>query len=119
MVTDSDEPPPSKVFVSDHGGPDAYTCFFEDDGVTGYFYLSDARRRAIVKHLQIYDDSASLGVREEDVSIEWSRDHSKCAVMIWGSIRGIFDVVQGRELAVLIDGRYTPPITDADWLQGF
>ena len=73
-----------KVFVEDSGGPENYIGFFEDDGTTGYLYVTDRRRKEIVRHLQIYVNSSDLGVSENDVQVVWSKDGKKCGVRIWG-----------------------------------
>ena len=122
MVNIPEEPHDSeevRVFVSDDGGPEEYAAFFEDDGETGYLYVSDRRKAEIVQHLQIYKTSQALGVEEKDVSVVWSRDGSKCGVLIWGGMRGIIDVVNKREGRILVENRTTPPINDPEWLNGF
>ena len=108
-----------KVFVSDSGGPDGYVGFFEDDGTTGYLYVSDRNRKEIICHLQIYINSADLHVSENDVQVVWSKDGKKCGVRIWGGMRGIIDVERGQEGRVFVDSRETPAISDSEWLSGF
>jgi hypothetical protein len=108
-----------KVFVGDDSGPNEYACFFEDDGVTGYLYLSDRSKGEIIKHLQIYANSAQLNVTENDVRVVWSRDGSKCGVRIWGEMRGIIDIRNGVEGRAFLENRSSPPIRDRDWLNGF
>ena len=109
----------AKVFVSDEGGPDAYVGFFEDDGSTGYLYISDRRKREVVEHLQIYTDSPGLNVDEKDVRVIWSHDGTKCAVVIWGGIRGVIDLANSKQGRAFMDSRNTPPISDMEWLAGF
>lgn len=108
-----------KVFVADQSGPDEYTAFFEDDGETGYLYVSDRRKNEIVQHLQIYNDSAALNVSQDDVHVIWSEDGTKCGVVIWGGLRGIIDLAKGTEGRVFIESRDTSPIADPEWLRGF
>lgn len=109
----------SIVFVGDESGPEEYVAFFEDDGETGYLYLSDRRTHEIIRHLQVYNDSAKLGVQEEDVRVIWSLNHEKCGVSIWGGMRGIIDVRNHCEGRAMVEDRGTPPISDVSWLQGF
>lgn len=109
----------AKVFVGDSTGPDEYACFFEDDGESGYLYVSDRRKNEIIRHLQIYTNSAALGVRDADVQVVWSSDGKKCGVLIWGGMRGVIDLEKGREGRVLLESRATPPIGDSEWLSGF
>lgn len=108
-----------KVFVADESGPEEYVGFFEDDGETGYLYVSDCKKNRIVQHLQIYVNSAELGVEEKDVRVVWSKNGKKCGVLIWGGMRGIIDLGSHREGRVFVEGRDTAPIDDAEWLEGF
>jgi hypothetical protein len=108
-----------KVCVGDASGPGEFVGFFEDDGVVGCLYVSDRRSNKIVKQLQIYRDSAKLKVREADVEVVWSKDGTKCGVMIWGGMRGIIDLKKNLEGRILLDGRNTPAIDDLEWLRGF
>jgi hypothetical protein len=109
----------AKVFVGDTAGPDEFAGFFEDDGETGYLYVSDRCSSEIVKHLQIYKDSTKLNVREEDVEVVWSKDGTKCGIRIWGGMRGIIDLKRNLEGRIMLDGRDTPAIDNPDWLRGF
>jgi len=108
-----------KVFAGDVDGPEEYVGFFEDDGETGYLYVSDRAKGQIAQYVQVYRGSETLGVEEDDVRVVWSRDRTKCGVMIWGGMRGIIDVVNKREGRALILTRDTPPIGDPEWLYGF
>jgi hypothetical protein len=108
-----------QVFVSDTEGPDKFVGFFEDDGVTGYLYVSDRSSNEIIKHLQIYRDSAKLDIREEDVKVQWSKDGTKCGVLIWGGMRGIIDLKNNIEGRILVTEKRTPEIKDKEWLSGF
>lgn len=108
-----------RIFVSDTSGPEGYIGFFEDDGETGCLYVSDRRNRKIVQHLQIYNKSIQLRVQETDIGVIWSRDGSKCAVRIWGCMRGIIDLGNKREGRAFIESRDTKPIDASDWLEGF
>jgi hypothetical protein len=92
---------------------------FEDEGQTGYLYVYDANTATVLNHLHIYDRRILLEVSKEDIRVLWSADESKCAVQIWGRIRGIIDLKKKREGRVWLENRATPGITDKDWLQGF
>jgi len=107
-----------KVFVSDNSGPENYVCFFEDDGETGYLYVSDRSARKVVKHLQLYANAQELNVREEDVRVGWASDGLKCGVVIWSGLRGVIDLENG-DVAAFITSRNTPPLKDPKWLSGF
>ena len=108
-----------KVLVADDSGPEEYTCFFEDDGETGYLYVSDRSERAIIRHLQIYTNSAQLNITKDDVRVVWSSNGKKCGVLIWGEMRGIIDIGKGIEGRAFLESRRSPPIRDAVWLEGF
>lgn len=108
-----------RLFVGDVSGPEDYTGFFEDDGETGYLYVSDQRSKQIAKHLLIYDDAQAINPRPEDVTVVWSRDGSKCGVKIFNEMRGIIDIRNDIEGRAKMTDRDSPPINDPDWLQGF
>jgi hypothetical protein len=108
-----------KIFVGDQRGPESYVGFFEDDGETGYLYVSDRSTKQIIQQLQIYVNSAQLRVEPEDVRVVWSKNGTKCGVLIWGGMRGIIDLERNREGRAFVDSRTTPPIDDAEWLGGF
>ena len=107
------------IIVGDSSGPEDYLGVFEDNGETGYLYVSDRTTYEVLQHLQIYTCSGTLGVKEEDVEVIWSRDGSKCGVSIWGGIRGIIDVKRKLEGRAFLESRSTPPIDDTIWLEGF
>lgn len=108
----------SGEFVIDAEGPRGVFGVFEDDGKTGYLYLYKIDG-GIARHLHLYDRSLGLSVHEQDVSVIWSSDLTKCGVTIWGKMRGIIDLVSGREGRVWLEDRRTPGIGDAKWLEGF
>ena len=108
-----------KVFVSDTDGPEEYNGFFEDDGDTGYLYVSDRREKKIVQHLQIYVNSPDLSVNESDVEVVWSTDGTRCGVRIWGALRGVIDVRFGTQARAFVTSRDSDPIHAAEWSAGF
>lgn len=108
-----------RVFVSDTDGPEEYAGFFEDDGDTGYLYVSDRREKNIVQHLQIYVNSPDLSVNESDVEVVWSTDRTRCGVRIWGALRGVIDVRSGTQARAFVTSRDSDPIHAAEWLAGF
>jgi hypothetical protein len=115
-MSENDE---ARVFVSDVDGPEAFVGFFEDDGETGYLYVSDRRLKKVVRHLQIYNDSRAVAPEESDISVVWSANGKKCAVIIFGGIRGIIDMERGIEGRSFMRDRLSPPIQDQQWLRGF
>jgi hypothetical protein len=108
-----------RVFVGDTEGPDDFACFFEDDGDTGYLYVSNRKLKKVVRHLQVYNDAKAINPQEEDVSVVWSSDGKKCGVIIFNGIRGIIDLERGIEGRSKMTDRSSPPITDPLWLKGF
>ena len=71
-----------------------HTAFFEDDGDTGYFYAMDLTRpeNMIVDAVHIYN-VANVTDRDRDstVSILWSDDGTKCALLINNYAHAAFD----------------------------
>ena len=92
---------------------------FEDAEDTGYFYLSRHMDDGIIDHLHICDHPNALGIVEEDVEVEWSRDETKCGVKIWGRFYGIFDLSASQKIGILVKDRETTPIESVDLLSGF
>lgn len=98
---------------------DGLYCIFEDDGETGYLYLSDHGGEGIIDHLHIYDDPEQIGVTEDDIEVLWSKNQSKCGVKIWGNFYGIFDLDSNKKISITVKGRETEPIIDPALLEGF
>ena len=77
----------------------ANSAFFEDDGDTGYFYAIDLDRieparsdNMILDAVHIYNvATVSDRDRESSLSIVWSDDGMKCALLINGYPHGAFD----------------------------
>lgn len=71
-----------------------YGAFFEDDGETGYFYAVDLQRTEdpIVDAVHIYN-TADVVDRNwpSSLTIIWSEDGMRCALLINGSPHGAFD----------------------------
>ena len=71
-----------------------YSAFFEDDGETGYFYALDLTRSdgMILDAVHIYNVAdVSDRERESTVSIAWSADGMKSALLINGHVHAAFD----------------------------
>jgi hypothetical protein len=115
----NEKPNPMPSFTVDRAGPAGLVGVFEDDGETGYLYVYEPKTRKILRHLHLYDRSANVNVKVEDVRVEWSKDLNKCGVVIWDKMRGIIDLEQQREGRVWIEDRNTPGIADCNWLKGF
>lgn len=115
-TNDNDE---VRVFVGDKDGPEDFAAFFEDDGETGYLYISDRRLKKIVKHLQVYNNAKAINPQERDISVVWSADGKKCGVIIFGGMRGIIDLGRGIEGRSEMRDRLSSPIEDPTWLRGF
>lgn len=106
-------------FIVDAPGPSRLSGVFEDDGETGYLYIYEPGGRGILRHLHIYDDATSLGVREQDVRVIWSSDHGRCAVVVWDGVRGVIDLRSGTEHRSVLDDYHSQPVTEPEWLSGF
>jgi hypothetical protein len=92
---------------------------FEDEGDTGYLYVYSVVASAVQAHVHIYDRSEALQIENDSVDVLWSTDESKCAVRIWGQLRGIIDLRMRKEGRAWLENRDTPGISDAEWLRGF
>lgn len=69
-------------------------AFFEDDGETGYFYALDLTRsdNMILDAVHIYNiANVSDRERESSISIVWSSDGMKCALLINDYAHAAFD----------------------------
>lgn len=108
----------SHEIIVDREGPKGIFGVFEDDGETGYLYIYKPEE-GIQRHLHIYDRVPELNICAEDVRVSWSRDFSKCGVVIWGKMRGIIDLKKGVEGRVWLDSPNSPGIDDPNWLSGF
>lgn len=76
-----------------------FGVFFEDDGKTGYFYAWEFGRtpNPIVDALHIYNVSRVVNAeRPSELSIVWSSDGSKCALLINGYPHAALDFVAKR-----------------------
>ena len=92
---------------------------FEDEGETGYLYVYSVETGTIQSHVHIYDQSAALQITKESVDVLWASDETKCAVSIWGQMRGVIDLRAKKEGRAWLESRDTPGISDKEWLKGF
>ena len=113
------------ISVEDSSGPEGYSAVFEatdgsEEGTPagGYLYIYDVNTGTILRHLEIYN-SPAREVKEKDIQIFWSRDGTKCAVAIWGRMRGAIDLVNNRQVAAPIMNPESPAIADPEWLGSF
>jgi hypothetical protein len=77
-----------------------FSAFFEDDGETGYFYAFDQQRgpeNPIVDAVHIYDvANVTDAHRPSKLSIVWSADGDKCALLINNFPHAAFDFTARR-----------------------
>jgi hypothetical protein len=77
-----------------------FSVFFEDDGDTGYFYARDQQRdpeNSIVDAVHIYNvANVKDGHQPSKLSIVWSVDGSKCALLINNYPHAVFDFTARR-----------------------
>jgi hypothetical protein len=89
----------SDVFVAEDAPDGRYSAFFEDDGETGYFYAVDLSRQdnMILDAVHIYNVANVMDRdRPSTLSIVWSEDGSKCALLINGYPHAAFDFASKR-----------------------
>jgi hypothetical protein len=90
--------PGRNVFVVNDspGGP--YSAFFDDDGEAGYFYAVDLTAdELILDVVPVYDlGSISDSSRKASLSIVWSADGQKCALLLNGAPQAAFDFAAQR-----------------------
>jgi hypothetical protein len=82
------------AFVASDSPNGRWSSFFEDDGETGYFYAWDLELRDnnILDALHIYNVSNVVDRdRPSTVQVVWSREGSKCALLINGYPHAVFD----------------------------
>ena len=91
--------PGDDVFFASDSPAHPHSVSFEDDGETGYFYVLDLSRseNMIVDAMHIYNVS---NVTDRDrpsiLSIVWSGDGLKCALLINGYPHAAFDFLAKR-----------------------
>ena len=71
-----------------------YSCIFEDDGVTGYFYALDRSKteNPIVDAILIYQyTQGNASNRTTELKILWDGFGSKCVLSFDGHLYGMFD----------------------------
>jgi len=105
--------------ISYSRGPSGLFGVFEDDGDTGYLYLYEPANRGVIDHLQIYGPESVSRAEKAQVSVVWSDQGTKCAVMIWGGIQAIIDLESDRRIRCDPLGRDGVGIDRADWIGGF
>lgn len=90
--------PGRNVFVVNDSPTGPYSAFFDDDGEAGYFYAVDlACDSLILDVLPVYDLRIAKGQkRPSSLSIVWSADGQKCALLINGTPHAAFDFAAQR-----------------------
>ena len=89
----------SDVFVAQDAPDGRHSAFFEDDGETGYFYAVDLRPpdNTILDAVHIYNVANVVDRdRPSTLSIVWSEDGAKCALLINGYPHAAFDFAAKR-----------------------
>ena len=89
----------SDVFVAEDAPDGPHSAFFEDDGETGYFYAVDLSRseNTILDAVHIYTVTNVVDRdRPSTLSIVWSEDGTKCALLINGHPHAAFDFAAER-----------------------
>jgi hypothetical protein len=89
----------AKVLLPSDAPGGRYSTFFEDDGETAYFYALDLTRSSdlIVDAVHIYNVASVVDRdRPSVVTIVWSADESKCALLINDYPHAVFDFTAKR-----------------------
>ena len=77
-----------------------FSVFFEDDGETGYFYARDQQKgpeNPVVDAVHIYNvANVTDAHRPSELSIVWSADGAKCALLINNYAHAAFDFAARR-----------------------
>src|SRR5678815_4002694 len=84
----------SEVFVAQDAPDGRYSAFFEDDGETGFFYAVDLGQadNMILDAVHIYNVANVVDRdRPSTLSIVWSEDGLRCALLINSSPHAAFD----------------------------
>ena len=87
------------VFVTEDSPDGRYSAIFEDDGEVGYFYAVDLARtdKMILDAVHIYNVANVVDRdRASSLSIVWSDDGCKCALLINGYPHAAFDFAAQR-----------------------
>ena len=89
--------PGRNVFVVNDSPAGPYSAFFDDDGEAGYFYAVDLTSdNLILDVLPVYEVRSTPGGRPSSLSIVWSADGQKCALLINGMPCAAFDFAAQR-----------------------
>jgi len=90
--------PGRNVFVVNDSPCGPYSAFFDDDGEAGYFYAVDLTADELVLDVVPVYEAASVSEpsRKSSMSIVWSADGQKCALLINGCPHAAFDFAQRR-----------------------
>ena len=90
--------PGRNVFVVNDAPSGPYSAFFDDDGEAGYFYAVDLTSdNLILDVVPVYESAgASEPNRKSSLSIVWSADGQKCALLIDGVPQAAFDFAARR-----------------------
>jgi hypothetical protein len=108
--------PGEKTFAAADAPGGQYSALFEDDGETGYLYAIDLNRtdNVILDAVQIYNVAK---VRDRDrpstLSIEWSNDGLKCALLINSYPHAAFDFASKRGFCRTNFPNFPEPAVDA------
>jgi len=110
--------PDDSSFILSSPGPKGIWAVFEDERVTGWFYLYDSSQKKILRCTHIYNRS-NVAVEADEVDVGWAADESACGLAVFGQFRAF--------LGVSSDLQKRKPIRDADedgiyaedWPSGF
>lgn len=105
-------------FIISSRGPNGVFGVFEDANDTGWLYLFDANRRAILRCLPVYNRS-NVAVEADDVIVTWSKDEETCSVAVWDQMRAFLGISNGVEMKKAVLNRESHGFYTNEWPDGF
>ena len=99
-----------------------WLTIFEDNRETGYMYLCKLDKTGgmdrIVNHLWVYGKIIPSIEEYKEVSLKWSHDSSRTALVIDGKYYGIMDLQSKRKIKTTIEDNIIIPISKEIWENG-
>lgn len=109
-------------FIVDYVSPDeSWIVVFEDNGETGYLYLSvwkNGEFAGIVDHLWIYNQISPPIKECKEVFIIWFDDSSRAGLVVDDECWGIFDIKTKRKMNAPRNGNCIVSIERKYWDYG-
>lgn len=107
-----------KDFMLEEEGKDGVFALFHQDNGAGHLFAYKPATKSVLAQVQVYSALGKAQVTEGDVRLLWSSDWTKCAVTVFGKMRGALNLANGDEVCVP-PGEDARGIEDPVWLSGF